>query len=294
MARLHRVRSETEWYHVMNRGGGRRPTFGDDVDRQAFLNVLAELCARFEVQVHAYCLMGNHYHLLLHAPAGNLSEAMHFLGTVYTQRFNRRHDSDGALFRGRFRSKPIEDDAYLMTVAAYIARNPIRLTGASFLHSYAWSSHRFYLVRGGPAWLRKDFVLAMFDNDPSMYRAFVEREENAGLDGKLDVELSIGESQSIEPSIIEAAVLTITGHKSDDLSVRPRRAPSDAQQLALVLIGHFGVPSTSDICERYGFTKPSAARSAVHRARKRLAEPEFAALVESAIAMLGRTNTSAA
>ena len=104
MSRPLRIQFPGAVYHVMNRGAARQPTFTDDRDCQAFLDTIAEAFRLWGIEVFAYCLMGNHYHLCLRTPKGNLSRVMRHVDGIYTQRFNRRHGRDGALFRGRYKA----------------------------------------------------------------------------------------------------------------------------------------------------------------------------------------------
>ena len=114
MSRPQRIIYEDAWYHVMNRGAGRRKIFNDRADREIFLETLGEACHQFCIEVHAYCLMGNHYHLLLKTPQANLSRAMRHINGVYTQRYNRSNKTDGSLFRGRYQAILVDSDAYLL------------------------------------------------------------------------------------------------------------------------------------------------------------------------------------
>ena len=107
-------------YHVTARGNARRPIFEDDDDCARFLIVLASTVARYRVLCHAYCLMGNHYHLLVQTPEPNLSLAMRQLNGVYTQRFNRRYGRCGHVLQGRFGAQLVDGDAYLREVCRYI------------------------------------------------------------------------------------------------------------------------------------------------------------------------------
>lgn len=161
----------------MNRGARHQAIFLDDVDRHEFLNALGQMCERYDVEVHAYCLMGDHYHLLLRLPLGNVSLAIQHFASVYTQRFNRRHGFDGALFRGRFHSVPVGTDEQLMTVSRYIHRNPTDIDGGTSVERYRWSSLSSYLtpqvVGPIPAWLHVDFTLRLFGGSMERYRSFV-------------------------------------------------------------------------------------------------------------------------
>jgi REP element-mobilizing transposase RayT len=163
MARKLRVEYPGAIYHVMNRGDRREPIFQDDADRRRFLETLAEACAKAQWQVHAYCLMGNHFHLVLETPLANLVAGMKwFLGT-YTSRFNRRHKFFGHLFSGRYKALIVDGsgNGYLRTVCEYVHLNPVRanlLPAEQPLRAYPWSSYPEYLKlpTRRPEWLRVD------------------------------------------------------------------------------------------------------------------------------------------
>src|ERR1017187_3800662 len=166
MARKLRVQYPGAIYHVINRGDRREPIFKDDQDHRRFLETLGEACGKTGWQVHAYCLMLNHFHLVLETPNANLVAGMKwFLGT-YTSRFNRRHKLFGHLFSGRYKSLIVDGsgDGYLRTVCDYVHLNPIRanlLQPEQPLQAYRWSSYPEYLKRAGQraSWLRVDRVL---------------------------------------------------------------------------------------------------------------------------------------
>jgi REP element-mobilizing transposase RayT len=165
----------------MNRGAGYQDIFNGDNHRQMFLDLLCALHETFQVNIHAYCLMGNHYHLLLETPLGNLSRAMRHLNGVYTQRYNRDVKSDGPLFRGRYKAILVDVDAYLLNVSRYIHRNPIEAGIVRKAEKYRWSSYRAYIGQiRCPSWLTTQQTFSMIGvrNQVSRYKAFVE----AGLD----------------------------------------------------------------------------------------------------------------
>ncbi|MFZ5764021.1 MAG: transposase [Thermodesulfobacteriota bacterium] len=162
MSRPLRLEYPGAWYHVMNRGRRREEIFPTRQDHETFLEVLRETVTNWNLQIAAYCLMGNHYHLLVHTPDGNLSRGMRHLNGIYTQRFNRRHEKDGPLFRGRYKAILVDADSYLLDVLRYIHRNPLEAGIAETLADYEWSSHHGYLSRAKKwDWLVKDAVLAM-------------------------------------------------------------------------------------------------------------------------------------
>lgn len=129
MARPLRLIVPGGWYHVVNRGQRRERIFLDDEDRRAFLRGVAELPERFQVEVHAFVLMENHYHLLLRPKAGNLSRAIQWLQLSYASRFNWAHRMSGHLFQGRFKSVLIQDSSKVAEVARYLHLNPVRIAG---------------------------------------------------------------------------------------------------------------------------------------------------------------------
>jgi len=166
MARKLRVEYPGAVYHVMNRGDRREPIYKDDLDRQSFLDTLEEVCTKTGWQVHAFCLMPNHFHLVVETPRGNLVAGMKwFLGT-YTGRFNRRHKLFGHLFSGRYKALIVDGSGsgYLKTACQYVHLNPARaklLRPEEPLRTYRWSSWPEYLKprRKRPVWLRVDRLL---------------------------------------------------------------------------------------------------------------------------------------
>lgn len=166
MARKLRIQYPGAVYHVMNRGDRREPIFTDDADRRRFLETLAETCQKTGWQVHAWCLMSNHFHLVLETPQANLVAGMKwFLGT-YTSRYNRRHKQFGHLFSGRYKALMVDGsgDGYLKTVGDYVHLNPARaklLAPTEPLSAFEWSSYPQYLQAPSrrPPWLRVDRLL---------------------------------------------------------------------------------------------------------------------------------------
>ncbi|MBM4205492.1 MAG: transposase [Gammaproteobacteria bacterium] len=169
MARKLRVEYPGAVYHVMNRGDRREAIFKDDADRERFLETLGETCAKTGWQAHALCLMGNHFHLVVETPQGNLVAGMKwFLGT-YTARFNRRHKLFGHLFSGRYKALVVDGsgNGYLKAVCDYVHLNPARaklLKPGQALRTYQWSSWPEYLKLPGKrwSWLRMDRLLGEY------------------------------------------------------------------------------------------------------------------------------------
>ncbi len=175
MPRPLRIQFDNAYYHVINRGLDKRDIFLNDKGHQIFLEILAESCETFGVMVHAYCLMSNHYHLLLQTPKGNLSKFMQRINGLYTRRFNKFVGGDGPIFRGRFKSKLVEEERYLLTLSRYIHRNPIDFVKS--LADYRWSSYPAYLgLNECPVWLNTNFTMELFNMDKKSYQGFVEVE----------------------------------------------------------------------------------------------------------------------
>lgn len=191
MARKLRIEYPGAIYHVMNRGDRREPIFKDDTDRQNFLDTLGEACAKTDWQVHAYCLMAHHFHLVIETPQPNLVAGMKwFLGT-YTNRFNHRHKLSGHLFSGRYKALPVDGsgNGYLKTVCDYVHLNPSRaklLSPAVPLRNYRWSSWPEYLKKPSSRmrWLRTDRLLGEYQipKDSWAGRNQLERELEARRD----------------------------------------------------------------------------------------------------------------
>ena len=161
--------------HAYGRGNEKRPIFRDDVDRRHFLKCLGLVVEATDWLCLGFCLMDNHFHLLIETPRPNLAEGMHRLQTAYAKWFNERHGRVGHLFQGRYGSKRMRSEAQLWTTAAYIARNPVEAGLCGDPADWRWSSHRFVLDGHAPKWLAVDRLLWHFGGvggDPrSVYAA---------------------------------------------------------------------------------------------------------------------------
>lgn len=154
MARPLRIEFPGAVYHATSRGDRREAIFDDVEDRLAFLSVVAQAAERFDAVILAYCLMDNHYHLVIHTRRGNLSRFMQQLNGVYTQIYNRRHRKVGHLFQGRFKGILVDENAYLLEVCRYVDLNPVRARIARDPGNWRWSSYRAHTGNAiSPAWL---------------------------------------------------------------------------------------------------------------------------------------------
>lgn len=163
MARPLRIEFPGALYHVTSRGDRREAIFDDDDDRETFLAVLAEVVDRFKWLCHAYCLMGNHYHLVVETPDGNLSKGMRQLNGVFTQASNRRHGRGGHLFQGRFKAILVDREAYLLELSRYVVLNPVRAGMVGAAGDWPWSSYGATAgIAAAPGCLTTDSLLSLF------------------------------------------------------------------------------------------------------------------------------------
>ena len=180
MARPLRIEFPGAVYHVTARGNAREPIFLADADQKMFLSVLETAITRYNWVCHAYCLMDNHYHLLVETPDANLSLGMRQLNGVYTQKLNRRHGRVGHIFQGRFKAIVVEKGTHLLELCRYIVLNPVRSGLVDHPRHWEWSSYRAtaYAVKR-PSLLTRDWILSQFANTKNearkRYRDFVAR-----------------------------------------------------------------------------------------------------------------------
>lgn len=179
MGRPLRIEYPDAFYHVTARGNERKEIFKSEKDREQFLSYLESAVTRYGAVVHCYCLMTNHYHLLVETPAGNLSQIMQHINGAYTNYFNTKRKRTGHLFQGRYKGILVEADEYALQLSRYIHLNPVRLKADSELSDYSWSSYPEYIgKRKAPEWLTTTFILGYFDTSQpaaqKRYRQFVE------------------------------------------------------------------------------------------------------------------------
>ncbi len=170
----------------MNRGRRSENIYLDEEDYQTFKDLLIEASELWSVDIHAFSLMPNHYHLLLSTPLGNLSRFMRHVNGVYTQRFNKAHDYEGALFKGRYKSILIEFDSYFLQLIRYIHRNPIRAKLVSNPDEYKWTSHHAYMNKSKEwEWIKSELLLSMLSENKvtqvSEYKNFIDVPDDRNL-----------------------------------------------------------------------------------------------------------------
>jgi len=178
MARPIRLEYPGAVYHITSRGNARQSIFLEDADRQVFLEVLETVTQKYNWLCHAYCLMDNHYHLLVETPDANLSLGMRQLNGVYTQGFNRRHNRVGHVFQGRYKSILVEKNEHLLELCRYIVLNPVRAGMVNEPKKWVWSSYQAtaYPIKA-PEFLTVDWILGQFakrkNQARKVYRKFI-------------------------------------------------------------------------------------------------------------------------
>lgn len=183
MARPLRLEFAGALYHVTSRGDRREAIYETDKDREQFLFILSEVCEQYHWICHAYCLMDNHYHLLIETPEANLSKGMRQLNGVYTQTFNRAHRRVGHVFQGRYKAILVDKDSYLLELARYIVLNPVRARMVRSAKDWPWSSYRATVgQQEKPIWLNTEWILAGFGRQKSKaidaYKRFISEGKN--------------------------------------------------------------------------------------------------------------------
>ncbi len=163
MARPLRLEFSGAIYHITSRGDRREDIYLKDEDRVDWLDILANVCERFNWVIHAYCQMTNHYHILVETVDGNLSRGMRQLNGVYTQHFNRRHGLNGHLYQGRYKAILVDRDSYLLELTRYVVLNPLRAGMVNQVEEWPWSSYRSVIsCDNSPSWLDTDWLLSQF------------------------------------------------------------------------------------------------------------------------------------
>jgi putative transposase len=233
MARPLRIEFAGALYHITARGDRREPIYEDDEDRHSFLDVLGTVTEDFNWLCHAYCLMGNHYHLLVETPEGNLAKGMRQLNGLYTQRSNRRHRRVGHLFQGRYQAILVDKDSYLLELCRYVVLNPVRAGMVKTPGQWPWSSHRAMLgVQGSPQWLSVEALLAHFGRGLSSAREHYKRFVAQGMQAKSPWNAVKGQIYLGDDGFVERMQQNL-GRQAEDINIpraqRRRPAPALAQ-----------------------------------------------------------------
>lgn len=295
----YKARHDTEgtFHHLMNRGARRDLVFFDDADRRTFLGLVVESAQRTDAEIHAYCLLGNHWHFVIRS-GGDLGKTMQLALSRYVRWFNRRHGFDGPLFRSRYRSKRIETDAQFIAVSRYIHRNALD-AGAPSLTAYEWSSYRFFVERPPrrPTWLNTQRTLAHFEGDRRRYQLVVETADRPATTVRLvdpEPPLDAGPREDWALDEVVEAVAIVSGMPAADIEASRPGVRNPARLAVFVLAGESALELPAIATGLHCSTDESA-RRLVGRARQRLrSDRAFAALVENARRLLTTDEDAAA
>jgi putative transposase len=300
MSRPLRIEYPDAWYHVMNRGRRTENILSEQRDYNCFLDLLMESSELWNVKTSAYCLMPTHYHILLQTPNANLSRFMRHIDGVYTQRFNRSHQCDGQLFRGRYKSILVDADSYLLELMRYIHRNPLEAGLVDRPDAYDWSSHKGYVSDAKKwSWLHKDYVLSMFTRDKKqqrrLYKQFVAMNSSEeiievfkrkrlpsvlGSERFLDwvkdrfrqkEHEEVPESRILAPDRgkIKQVVCESYHVNEEDLLRSQRGLFNEPRNVAIYLTRRRG-EGLDEICREFGMKRYSSASSVIERVRVRI------------------------
>jgi putative transposase len=326
MSRPLRIEYAGAWYHVMNRGRRAEKIFTEKKDYELFLELLKESSELFNIKVAAYCMMPNHYHLLLHTPDGNLSRCMRQINGVYTQRFNRAHRYDGQLFRGRYKSILVEAENYLLELLRYIHKNPLQAGLCHNLGDYEWSSHKGYMSDAKKwDWLYKNFILSLLAKElkdsrraykkymaeegkeeitlifkkakfPSVLggEEFVYWVKNRFFEKKAHIEVPDSKSLAPDKEMIQQFISKTYGVTKKELLKSKRGYFNEPRAVAIYLARVIRNDGLIDICRDYNLKKYSSASSVVEGVKQRLSKDQkFRSRVENLSRKLikGQTET---
>lgn len=302
MSRPLRIQYPDAWYHVMNRGRRGEEIFEGKKDYEAFIELLKDLVEDYKANIAAYCLMSNHYHLLIQTPEGNISRTMRHLNGVYTQRYNRFHHCDGQLFRGRYKCILIDADSYLLEVVRYIHRNPLEAGIVKDLSKYTWSSHSGYLSGSKKwDWLHKKYILSLFAKNKAesirRYKEFVSKETREEINqifrrrnlptvigrasfvdkikGRFfekETHEEIPESKSLAPDAdrIIGEVCKFYDVTTNDLFISRRGHFNEPRNAAIYLIRHLRCDKLKDVGKIFGINKNSSISSVDRRLKREM------------------------
>jgi REP element-mobilizing transposase RayT len=233
MARALRIQFPGAVYHVTARGDRQEAIFVDDEDRRCLLELVAQAMDRFDAAVIAYCLMGNHYHFVIHTRQANLSRLMRHLNAGYSQAFNRRHEIVGHLFQDRFKAIVVDKDSYLLELCRYVELNPVRARMVESAGDWQWSSYRAHVgIAMSPAWLDVDLMHGqLLGHDvrdkrdrrrgQSQYAALVAAGRGVKLwDGALRQQIYLGNQNFIEAIQLRAPPIRLV----DEEILQPHRS----------------------------------------------------------------------
>lgn len=278
------------YHHVFNRGARKDLIFFDSADRQRWIAILSDVCLKRETEIHAFCVMGNHFHLILRS-TGAIHDVMRDFCSRYVKGFNRRHRLDGPLHRARYRNEVIESDEHFMTVSRYVHRNPVDVHRGP-LEQYRWSSYRYFLNPGSaPAWLTTERTLGLFGGDPYRYRRFVSGDVPEAARHAVTIGLPAATTISLDEIIRAVAAATDVDPAALTAGCPGIRSPG---RLAVCLLAEELGVAPEQTAEALGYTSRASVRTGLRRGRRVLeTDQAFGRLLDQARrALLGDPQTT--
>ncbi|MPW37212.1 MULTISPECIES: transposase [Vibrio] len=273
MSRPLRLEFAGALYHITSRGDQKQVIYFQDSDFQLFLNVLGDVCETYNWVVHAYCLMPNHYHLLIETPEGNLSRGMRQLNGVFTQAINRKYERVGHLFQGRYKAILVEKESYLTELCRYIVLNPVRAGLVKDVNMWRWSSwHNILGNITSPKWLFTDTLLQQFSMEREhaiqAYIKFVAKGNNVKIWEHLQHQVFLGSKTFVEEhqyrlSAKQGDVMEIPSHqrRAPAKSLKQYDARSKNQAEAMCQAYHSGAYTLKQIAEYFGVHYSTVSRT---------------------------------
>ncbi len=232
MARPLRLEFEGAFYHVTSRGNSKHAIYFEPSDYLKFLDILQHVCERYYWRIHAYCLMGNHYHLVLETPEANLSAGMQLLNGIYTQYVNKVYQRCGHIFQGRFKSILVDSDSYYTRLVRYVVQNPVRAQMVRRVEDYKWSSYHATLGKSPvPVWLAVDYLLEHFHHEKTKakaaFSAFCQLTDEERIWDKLTNQIFLGDEHFTKQQLAKIAV----PDTDRNIPNRQRRPPASSLEL---------------------------------------------------------------
>jgi len=318
MTRPLRIEYPDAWYHVMNRARKGQEAFATVEDCNSFIDIIKDAAEIFNMKITAYCLMTNHYHILVQTPDANLSRCMRHINGIYTQRYNARNGCDGTLFRGRYKSIVVDADSYLLELVRYIHRNPLRAGIVAKLDDYEWSSHKGYVSKAKKwEWLHKNYILGIFSKNKRSqlisYKRFISSEESAELIYyyskknipsilgdtvfvqllkdrflKKKKEKEIPESTKLCPEVIDIkqAVCAYYQIEETDLLMSRRGVENEARDFAMYMLRVIRSERLTKIGEEFNLSNYSSVSTAIERIKRKMDSKKFKKMYEEILDLL--------
>lgn len=296
MSRPYRLQSKDCFYHVTSRGDDRKTIFSSEGDYKKFLEYISLAKAKFKFYVYAYCLMTNHYHLLLETAQANISRIMHYINGSYTIYYNTKHKCSGHLFQGRFKSLVVDKDSYFQELSRYIHLNPVKAKIAETPEAYPWSSYKGYLGKKDPI-LDCDRAKQYLNMDINYYQQFVLEGKSNSVDPfkKVYAGFLLGSTQFIKEKLKDlkdrpvSEEISYRGNISEgvdiDLITREvgrryhkeapelyasKKKPLFAKKVAIYLAKRLTCLSNAEIGSRFNITYSAVSKAAGDVERRRI------------------------